>query len=73
MMGPELHLLTTGIGFGESPRWHEGRLWVADWSAREILAMLAQDATLAKRRVTRRRRSGLNPVPRADALAGRAI
>jgi RNA polymerase sigma-70 factor (ECF subfamily) len=38
-----------------------------------ILAMLAQDATLAKRRLARRRRSGLNPVPRADALAGRAI
>jgi RNA polymerase sigma-70 factor, ECF subfamily len=38
-----------------------------------ILAMLAQDATVAKRRLTRRRRSGLNPVPRADALAGRAI
>jgi sugar lactone lactonase YvrE len=39
MMGPELHVLTTGIGFGESPRWHEGRLWRADWSAKEILAV----------------------------------
>jgi RNA polymerase sigma-70 factor (ECF subfamily) len=38
-----------------------------------ILAMLARDATLAKRRPTRRRRSGPNPIPRADALAGRAI
>ncbi|HEX6583657.1 MAG TPA: SMP-30/gluconolactonase/LRE family protein [Thermoleophilaceae bacterium] len=31
--------MTTGIGFGESPRWHEGRLWLADWSAKEILAV----------------------------------
>jgi RNA polymerase sigma-70 factor (ECF subfamily) len=38
-----------------------------------ILAMLAQDATLAKRRLTPRRRSGLNPVQRTDVLAGRAI
>jgi RNA polymerase sigma-70 factor (ECF subfamily) len=38
-----------------------------------ILVMLVQDATLAKRRLTLRRRSGMNPVPRADGLAGRAI
>lgn len=24
---------------GESPRWHEGRLWVADWVAQEIVAV----------------------------------
>jgi sugar lactone lactonase YvrE len=29
----------TGLGFGESPRWHDGRLWVADWAAREIVAI----------------------------------
>src|ERR1051325_9304878 len=23
---------------GESPRWHEGRLWLSDWGAREIVA-----------------------------------
>src|SRR5579871_186068 len=36
---PELHTLLTGITFGESPRWHEGRLWFADWGAQEILAV----------------------------------
>jgi sugar lactone lactonase YvrE len=36
---PELHTLLTGLAFGESPRWHEGRLWVADWGAQEILAV----------------------------------
>jgi sugar lactone lactonase YvrE len=29
----------TGIAFGESPRWHDGRLWLADWGAQEILAV----------------------------------
>ena len=38
-----------------------------------ILAMLAQDATLAKRRLALRRRPGLSSVSRVDAVAGRAI
>lgn len=36
---PELRTLMTGLAFGESPRWHDGRLWVADWGAQEILAV----------------------------------
>jgi sugar lactone lactonase YvrE len=36
---PELHTLLTGVAFGESPRWHDGRLWVADWGAQEIIAV----------------------------------
>jgi sugar lactone lactonase YvrE len=36
---PELQTLFTGLAFGESPRWHNGRLWVADWGAQEILAV----------------------------------
>ena len=24
---------------GESPRWHENRLWVSDWGAQEIVAI----------------------------------
>jgi sugar lactone lactonase YvrE len=31
--------IKTGLVLGESPRWHDGRLWVADWGAGEILAM----------------------------------
>jgi sugar lactone lactonase YvrE len=31
--------LMTGLSFGESPRWHEGRLWVSDWGTREIIAV----------------------------------
>ncbi len=31
--------LMTGIAFGESPRWHEGRLWFSDWGAEELIAV----------------------------------
>jgi sugar lactone lactonase YvrE len=36
---PDLHTLMTGIVFGESPRWHDGRLWFADWGAQELIAV----------------------------------
>jgi len=32
-------ILMTGIAFGESPRWHQDRLWFADWGAQEIIAV----------------------------------
>lgn len=31
-------VFATGIAMGESPRWHDGRLWVCDWLAGEVLA-----------------------------------
>src|SRR5437763_10738512 len=36
---PELHTLLTGLVFGESPRWHEGRLWFSDWGTQEVVAV----------------------------------
>jgi len=36
---PELYTLMTGIVFGESPRWHEDRLWFSDWGAQEVIAV----------------------------------
>jgi sugar lactone lactonase YvrE len=35
----EPRTLMSGIAFGESPRWHDGRLWFADWGGKEILAV----------------------------------
>jgi sugar lactone lactonase YvrE len=32
-------VLMSGIQFGESPRWHDGRLWFADWVAEELIAV----------------------------------
>jgi sugar lactone lactonase YvrE len=31
--------LMTGLAFGESPRWHDGRLWFSDWGVQEIIAV----------------------------------
>src|SRR5215471_15157836 len=35
----EGHTLLSGLVVGESPRWHDGRLWFANWGAQEILAV----------------------------------
>jgi sugar lactone lactonase YvrE len=32
-------MLLAGLAMGESPRWHEGRLWLCDWLAGEVLAV----------------------------------
>lgn len=29
----------TGIAFGESPRWHDGRVWLSDWGAHQVIAL----------------------------------
>jgi len=36
---PALRTLMNGLVIGESPRWHEGRLWFAHWGAQEIIAV----------------------------------
>ena len=36
---PEPQTLMTGIAFGESPRWHDDRLWFSDWGAQELIAV----------------------------------
>jgi sugar lactone lactonase YvrE len=37
-------VLLTGLAFGESARWHDGRFWMCDWMAGEVLAF-ASDGT----------------------------
>ena len=32
-------LVMEGIGLGESPRWHDGRLWFSDWVAHQVIAL----------------------------------
>ncbi len=32
-------ILMEGIAFGESPRWHGGRLWFSDWGAHQVIAL----------------------------------
>lgn len=38
-------VLMTGISFGESPRWHDGRLWFADWGAQELITVDLEGAS----------------------------
>jgi sugar lactone lactonase YvrE len=35
----EPQILMTGITFGESPRWHDDRLWFSDWGTQEVIAV----------------------------------
>jgi sugar lactone lactonase YvrE len=35
----EPQVLMTGIAFGESPRWHDDRLWFSDWGTQEVVAV----------------------------------
>ena len=34
-----LQVLMEGVAFGESPRWHDGRLWFSDWGSQEVVAV----------------------------------
>jgi len=35
---PALQTLLTGLAFGESPRWHNGRLWFSDFGTQQVCA-----------------------------------
>jgi sugar lactone lactonase YvrE len=37
----DLQVLMSGIAFGESPRWHDGRVWFCDWGAEELITVEA--------------------------------
>jgi sugar lactone lactonase YvrE len=37
MSDPEV--LMEGVVFGESPRWHDGRVWFSDWGANQVIAL----------------------------------
>ena len=35
----QVKTILTGLAMGESPRWHNDRLWFSDWGAQEIIAV----------------------------------
>jgi sugar lactone lactonase YvrE len=39
LAAPDAQILMEGLAFGESPRWHEGRLWFSNWGTQEIVAV----------------------------------
>jgi sugar lactone lactonase YvrE len=44
-------ILLDGLRVGESPRWHDGRLWFCHWGAGEVLAVDAEGAVEVVARV----------------------
>jgi len=38
-MGLETRVLLDGLAFGESPRWHDGRLWFSDMHAYQVMTV----------------------------------
>jgi sugar lactone lactonase YvrE len=48
---PEVRHLLEGLSFGESLRWHDDRLWLADWGAQEVLAVDGEGRTEVMARV----------------------
>ena len=38
-------VLLEGLGMGESPRWHDGRLWFSNWGTNEIVAVDLEGAS----------------------------
>ena len=38
-MSRNVQVLLRDLGMGESPRWHDGRLWFSDWGTNEIIAL----------------------------------
>src|SRR4051794_8382663 len=48
MLSPDLgangapHLVLDTLRVGESPRWHDGRLWVCNWGAAEVVTLDAE-------------------------------
>ena len=39
LAAPEAQILMNGLAYGESPRWHDGRLWFSNWGTQEIVAV----------------------------------
>lgn len=35
----EPRVLLTGLAYGESPRWHEDRLWLANWCTQQVVTV----------------------------------
>ena len=44
-------VFATGIRMGESPRWHDGRFWMCDWLAGEVLVFEADGSRRVVARV----------------------
>ena len=55
---PEAQVLLSGLAFPESPRSRDGRLWICNWGAQEIVAVDPEGGTTSS--CPRRRRPSLS-------------
>jgi sugar lactone lactonase YvrE len=51
-MASSPRVVLDSLAFGESPRWHDGRLYVSDWGAGEVLALEADGSTTVAARAS---------------------
>jgi hypothetical protein len=56
--GTDLQILISGLAFPESPRWHDGRLWVSDWVRTRCSRSTSMAAARSLRADLRRRPPG---------------
>ena len=63
----EIRTITSGFAFGESPRWHDGRLWFSDWVAGEIIAVDRRTGPARSSRASRPPRSASTSAARRPA------
>jgi sugar lactone lactonase YvrE len=57
-----------GLGFGEAPRWHEGRLWYSDFYRGAIFSMAADGSDECLEHEVASQPSGLGWLPDGDLL-----
>ncbi|GAF45516.1 SMP-30/gluconolactonase/LRE family protein [Rhodococcus wratislaviensis] len=62
-MSRDLRVVLTGHTFLESPRWHEGRIWVTDFFTNQILSATETGADLRVEAVVPQQPSGIGWLP----------
>ncbi len=58
-----------GLGFGEAPRWHDGRLWYSDFYRHAIFSMASDGSDEVRQHEVSHQPSGLGWLPNGDLLA----
>jgi sugar lactone lactonase YvrE len=62
------HVVREGLGFGEGPRWHDGRLWYSDFYRHGIYSMAADGSDEVREHEVLTQPSGLGWLPDGDLL-----
>ena len=66
-------VIREGLSFGEGPRWHEGRLWFADFYRHGVYSMASDGSDERLEHTVLNQPSGLGWLPGGDLLCVSAI